>query len=94
MREQAAKELAVSALELFRAFGIECLTGLARHGASEEAATHADAAMHAPGVHRQSGLVERLLPGEDVGIHRVDERSVEIEDQRSHITRDPSAAAR
>src|SRR2546423_4961666 len=40
--------------------------------------------MDLPRLDRQLGLGERTLPGEDVRVHGVDERAVEVEDQRTH----------
>ena len=55
---------------------------LPRRGSREESTAHPDSAMDPPAVDRQSHLVESALPGEDVSVDRVDERSVEIEDER------------
>ena len=47
---------------------------------------HPDPAVHAPAVDRHARLRQRLLPGEDVRVHGVDQRPVEIEDQCAHAT--------
>src|SRR4051812_47012139 len=52
------------------------------HGAREQAAAHADAAVDAPPVDLHLGFAERPLPGEDMSINGVHERSVEIKDER------------
>src|SRR5437899_2784399 len=40
--------------------------------------------MDPPALHRQADLREGLLPGEDMGIHGIDERSIKVEDQGAH----------
>ena len=82
--EQVAVELAVPALDFLDVGVFEGPTQLAREGAGEEAAAHADPAMDAPALDRHPGLRQGALPGEDVGIDRVDEGSVEVEDQGAH----------
>jgi len=57
---------------------------LASHRAGEEPATHPDAPVDLPPVDRKASLGERPLPGEDVRVHGVDERSVEIENEGAH----------
>ena len=57
---------------------------LARHRSREEATTHANPAMDPPAVDRQACLGQRALLGEHVGVDRVDQRSVQVEDQRWH----------
>src|SRR5260370_687867 len=55
-----------------------------RQGAREEAATDAGAAVDAPGVDGHSRFLERLLPGDDVLVDRVDQRPIEVEDESAH----------
>ena len=52
---------------------------------SEEPAAHPDPAVNPPAVDRVAGFDERPLPGEDVGVDRVDEGPVEIEDESAHV---------
>jgi hypothetical protein len=63
---------------------VERTTGLARDGAGEQSAAHSDAPVDAPALDGHPDLGERPLPREDVCVDRVDERAVEIEDQRCH----------
>ena len=80
--KQLAEELAVAALQRLGLGRREVAPDLARRSAREQAAAHPDAAVNAPAVDRHPLLGERPLPREDVGVHRVDERAVEVEDQR------------
>ena len=93
-RHQQVKQLCVAALERIGLFRRERAPDLARDGASEEPAAHADAAMDAPAVDRHPGLGERLLPGKDVRVDGVHERPVEIEDERAHNAHDTSPGFR
>src|SRR5215204_5736191 len=68
-----------------------CLVGsqgpaeLASDRAREQAAAHADAAMDLPALDRHFHLSERSLPGKDVRVDGVNERAVEVEDERAHL---------
>ena len=55
---------------------------LARRSACEQAPAHPDPAVDPPAVDRELNLGERSLPREHVRVHGVDERAVEIEDER------------
>jgi len=59
--------------------------GLTGDRSGEEAAAHPDAPVDAPAVDRQPSLGQRALPGEYMGIDSVDQRPVEVEDQRLHV---------
>src|SRR5437667_9403511 len=83
LRKQLAVQLAVTPLDLLDLLVVQRTAQLAGHGASEEAAAHPDAPMDAPTLDRQAGLGQGPLPGEDVGVDRVDQRAVQVEDQRS-----------
>src|SRR5262245_58935713 len=82
--QQLLIDLAVTLLKQVRLLCGQRLTGFARHGTREESAAHANAAMHAPAVDRQPRFVECLLPSKHVSVHRVDERPIDIKDQRAH----------
>ena len=84
--QQLAEQLAVAALERSACSSARASAQLAGDRAREQPAAHADAAVDAPAVDRHAGLGERPLPGEDVGVDGVDERAVEVEDQRSHVS--------
>jgi hypothetical protein len=58
---------------------------LAGDGAREQPAAHADPPVDAPALERHPRLVEGLLPREDVRVDAVDERAVEVEDERAHL---------
>jgi len=81
---ESAEDLAMPPLEELRFLAGQLPSDLSRHGAREEAATHADAAVDAPGVDGHSSLLERLLPSDDVLVDRVDQRPIEIEDESAH----------
>ena len=81
--QELAEQLAVAALDLLDLLVAQGPAQLARHRPREEAAAHADAPMDAPALERQPRLGQRPLPGEDVGVDGVDQRAVEVEDQRS-----------
>ena len=66
------------------------LSDLAGDGAGEETAAHPDAAVDLPALDRKPGLRERALPGEDVGVDGVYERSIEIENECAHAWLGPS----
>jgi len=83
-RQQLAEQLAVAGLYRLDLVVGERPPQLARDGAGEEPAAHADPPMNPPAVDRQPGLGERALPRKDVGVDRVYQRAVEIEDQRGH----------
>jgi hypothetical protein len=89
-RVQLAEQAIVQVLDRARLLVGEVVPELAADGAGEEAAAHPDLAVDAPAVDRHSALLERLLPGEDVRVDRVDERAVEVEDQCRHKVCDPS----
>jgi hypothetical protein len=84
LRKQLAKEVAVAGLDRLDLARREWPGQLARHRSCEEATTHANPAVDPPAVDRQACLGQRALPGEHVGVDRVDQRSVEVEDQRWH----------
>ena len=82
--QEALEDLAVAVLERARLLLAELAADLPAHGAGEEAAAHADAAVDPPAVDDDPALHERALPGEDVRVDRVDEGPVEVEDERGH----------
>jgi hypothetical protein len=92
-RQQLAEDLAVTGLDRAGLILGDRAPEFARDGAREEPAAHADAAVDAPAVDRHVALRERSLPSEHVGVDGVDERAVEVEDQRGHA-RTVSAPAR
>jgi hypothetical protein len=57
---------------------------LARDRTGEEPAAHADTTVDAPAVDANAGFFERLLPGHHVGVHRVNQGAVEVEDEGAH----------
>ena len=83
-REQLAEQAVVDLLQLGRLLVAELVADLAADRAREQPAAHPDLAVDAPAVDRHPGLVQGLLPGEDVGVDGVDEGAVEVEDQRRH----------
>src|SRR5438477_5215218 len=65
---------------------VQWSSDLARDRTGEETAAHADAAVDLPAIDGQPRLRQRPLPREDVRVHRVNERPVEIEDQRAQAS--------
>ena len=59
--------------------------GLARQHPREQAAAHADAAMDAPDRDRNILGRERIAPGEHMVVDAVDERAVEVEENRDPL---------
>ena len=57
------------------------MPGLAQEHVGEEAAAHPDLAVDTPDRERDPLRLERLVPGQHVLIHAVDERAVEIEEK-------------
>src|SRR5216684_266594 len=82
--QELPEQLAVPALQRLRLIRREIVADLARHRAGEQAAAHAHAPVDPPAVDGHARLVERLLPGEDVGVDGVDQGAVEVEDERPH----------
>src|SRR5258706_13299199 len=70
------------ARDALNAGSIELEPGLAQQHVDQQPAANPDAAMHAPDRQRDALAVECLVPGEDVLIDAVDERAVEIEQER------------
>ncbi len=62
--------------------GIERHASLTQQHVDEQAAAHADPAMHAPDRQRDPLGLERLVPREHVLVDTIDERAVEIEQER------------
>src|SRR2546426_277777 len=82
--QDLAEDLAVTALDRLRFVVAERPADLPRHRAREQTAAHTDATVDLPAVDGHAGLAKRALPGEDVRVHGVDERPVQIEDERAH----------
>ena len=82
--QQLAEQLAVEVLDLLGLGVRQLAADLARDRAREQAAAHPDPAVDAPPVDRHVEPGERPLPREDVRVDGVDERAVEVEDQRRH----------
>jgi hypothetical protein len=80
--QDLAVELAVAALDRLGLLVGEGTPDLTCRGPGEEAAAHADAAVDPPAVDRESDFGERSLPGEHVRVDGVDERAVQVEDER------------
>ena len=55
--------------------------GFALQSLEEQATTHPDAAVDPPHRQGDAALGQRLLPGDDVLVHRIDQRAVQIEQQ-------------
>ena len=83
-RKQVLVDLTVTMLQSVDLVTFKRAPDFARDGPGEQPAAHPDPAVDAPAVDRHARLSQRLLPGEHVGIDGVDERPVEIEDERAH----------
>src|SRR5262245_56219089 len=84
--EELSEELSVARLHRLDLVRRQRSTDLARHRAREETSAHSHSAVYAPAIDRQLDLCKGALPGEDVRVDRVDERPVQVEDQRRHST--------
>jgi hypothetical protein len=51
-------------------------SGFPEQRMGEQAAAHADAAVNAPDRDRNPGVIEGLLPGQDMLVDAVDERAI------------------
>ena len=85
--QELPEQFAVALQENFLLCGIDLAPEFACGRARSQAAAHADAPMDAPSIDREAAFRERPLPGEHVRVNRVDQRAVEIEDQRLHVYR-------
>src|SRR5439155_21635896 len=83
-REEAAKQLTVPTLDDLGLVRRDLAADPACDAAREQAAAHADTTVDAPAVDGETGFGESALPGEDVRVDGVDQRPVEIENQRLH----------
>src|SRR5579883_3354874 len=63
------------------AFGADRLTRLAQQHVGEQTAAHADLTMNPPDREGKSLLVQCELPRQDVLVHAVNQRAVQIEDE-------------
>ena len=72
----------VKTAQAFDAFDADLESGFAEQLIGEEAAAHADLAMDTPNRQLDAFGVERLLPRENVLIDAIDQRAVEIEQER------------
>ena len=66
---------------------VELDAGLAEEHVREQPAAHADAAMNAPDRELDALRPQRLVPGEHVLVHAVDERAVEVEEEGGLLSR-------
>src|SRR5205823_12891741 len=82
LRHLARVGLGMDAADLRRLFRLQVASGLAEQRVHEQAAAHADAAVDAPHGELDAHALERLAPGEHVLVHAVDERAVEVEQER------------
>ena len=75
-------------------FRIQLLIGLPQQGIDEEAAAHPDAPVDPPDGQFHTGLSKDFVPGEDMLINAVDQRPVQIEQQRRGPFRHRPSVAR
>jgi hypothetical protein len=71
----------VQLLESFDAIGIQFEAGLTQEHVGEQAAAHADLAVHAPHSQLDPFRLQRLVPRQNMLVHAVNERAVEIEEK-------------
>ncbi len=76
----------MSSLESFHFTLGDGAAQLSSNGTSEQPAAHPDPPVNPPAIDCHACFGQRPLPGEDVGVDRIDEGAVEIEDQRGHAT--------
>ncbi len=81
VRCAAQVRLGMRGADALDALFVERDAGLAQQHVDQQAAAHADAAMHAPDRQVNAVALERLVPREHVLVDAVDERAVEIEQE-------------
>ena len=83
------------AKQTVRFLGTELFPRFAQQRVDEQPAAHADPAVDPPDRELHPRLAEHLVPGKHMLVHAIDERSVEIEEQRrGSISHRPSVARR
>ena len=83
-RRELPVEHAVARLQPLRLHQVDLRADLGRRLLRQQVAAHPEAPVDPPAVDGEIDLCEGHLPGHDVRIDRVDERPVEVEDQRVH----------
>jgi hypothetical protein len=85
----------VTLLQSLDLFCADTLADFSEQGVDQKAAAHADAAMNAPHGQLDAIRLERLAPGEDMLVHAVDERAVQVEQEgrRGHASSAPRTRA-
>ena len=79
------KQFSMPLLQVFRFLRAEIAVQFASRCPRKEAAAHSNAAMNAPAVNWHVSFRKRLLPGKHMSIHRINQRTVKINDKRAHI---------
>ena len=74
--------------------GAELLAGLPQQSIDEEASAHPDAPVDPPDGQLHTGFSQHFVPGEHMLIDAVDERPVEVEEQRRGPFRHKPSVAR
>jgi len=90
--QEIAKEGAVARLNAFGLIVAQRPSGLASDGPGKKSAAHSDAPVNFPTFNAKPGFGQRALPGEDVRVDGIHQRSVEIEDESTHGRREPTPA--
>ncbi len=78
--------LGVDVLHSLQDRGIELAACLSCQGVDEQAAAHSDAAVDFPYRQLDAGRLQPRAPGNDMLVHTIDERPVEVEDDGGHRT--------
>ncbi len=81
LRQQLLEDPAVAGLDRLGLLRRQLASDLASDRAREQAAAHPDPAVDPPAVDRHPLVGKRALPREDMGVDRVDQGAVEVEDQ-------------
>jgi hypothetical protein len=63
-------------------FWCECVSGFSQEGIDEESAAHANSPVNAPNGELDTGFLEGLAPSENMLIDAVDQRAIEVEEER------------
>jgi hypothetical protein len=86
VRQELTEQLAVPPLHRLDLFRVEVPPHLPGYRPGEQTAAHPDLPMDPPPLDREARLGQGTVPREDVRVHRIDQGSVEIEDQAAHET--------
>src|SRR5262245_8740649 len=82
--QQLLKQFTMALIEPFQCGKRDVVAQLAHDSAFEQAAAHPHPPVQPPALNGDIGFGKSELPREYVGLHRVHQRAVEVEDKRLH----------